>query len=149
MKNFRVLLSIYLLFKVVSLESQKVKMSLIECVEMAVNKNISVKQIELRGLEAAIDKNDAKGNFLPSINAQANHSWNIGLNQDITRGTLENRTTQYTSMGANLSLDLYRGLRNLNNMYRANLALLASQFQLDDMKDDIPVSYTHLRAHET
>ena len=79
MKNFRVLLSIYLLFKVVSLESQKVKMSLIECVEMAVNKNISVKQIELRGLEAAIDKNDAKGNFLPSINAQANHSWNCLL----------------------------------------------------------------------
>ena len=37
-------------------------------------KNISIKQIELRGLEAEIDKNDAKGNFLPSINAQANHS---------------------------------------------------------------------------
>ena len=69
-------------------------------------KNISIKQIELRGLEAEIDKNDAKGNFLPSINAQANHSWNIGLNQDITRGTLENRTTQYTSMGANLSIDV-------------------------------------------
>ena len=112
-------------------------MNLMECVEMAVKKNISVKQIELRGLEAAIDKNDAKGNFLPSINAQANHSWNIGLNQDITRGTLENRTTQYTSMGANLSVDLYRGLRNLNQMYRANLAILASQLQLDDVKDDI------------
>ena len=137
MKNFRVLLSIYFLFTIYSLQSQKVKMNLMECVEMAVKKNISVKQIELRGLEAAIDKNDAKGNFLPSINAQANHSWNIGLNQDITRGTLENRTTQYTSMGANLSVDLYRGLRNLNQMYRANLAILASQLQLDDVKDDI------------
>ena len=86
-------------------------MNLVECIEMATKKNISVKQIELRGLEAEIDKNDAKGNFLPSINAQANHSWNIGLNQDITRGTLENRTTQYTSMGANLSIDLYRGIK--------------------------------------
>ena len=137
MKNIRILLSFYFFFLVVSLKAQKFKMNLMECVEMAVNKNISIKQIELRGLEAVIDKNDAKGNFLPSINAQANHSWNIGLNQDITRGTLENRTTQYTSMGANLSVDLYRGLRNLNQMYRANLAILASQLQLDDMKDDI------------
>ena len=137
MKNIRILLSFYFFFLVVSLQAQKFKMNLKECVEMAVNKNISIKQIELRGLEAVIDKNDAKGNFLPSINAQANHSWNIGLNQDITRGTLENRTTQYTSMGANLSVDLYRGLRNLNQMYRANLAILASQLQLDDMKDDI------------
>ena len=111
-------------------------MNLVECIEMA-TKNISIKQIELRGLEAEIDKNDAKGNFLPSINAQANHSWNIGLNQDITRGTLENRTTQYTSMGANLSIDVYRGLRNLNQMHRANLAILASQLQLEDMRDDI------------
>ena len=116
MKNIRILLSFYFFFLVVSLKAQKFKMNLMECVEMAVNKNISIKQIELRGLEAVIDKNDAKGNFLPSINAQANHSWNIGLNQDITRGTLENRTTQYTSMGANLSVDLYRGLRNLNQM---------------------------------
>ena len=93
-------------------------MNLMECVEMAVKKNISVKQIELRGLEAAIDRNDAKGNFLPSINAQANHSWNIGLNQDITRGTLENRTTQYTSMGANLSVDLYLSLIHISEPTR-------------------------------
>ena len=104
---------------------------------MAVEKNISIKQSELAGIEAEINKKDAKGNFFPSINAQANHSWNIGLNQDITRGTLENKTTQYTSLGASLSVDLYKGLRNLNQMHRANLALLASQYQLDDMKDDV------------
>ena len=137
MKNFRILLSLNFLFLGVCLQAQKVRMNLMECVEMAVEKNISIKQIELRGLEAAIDKNAAKGNFLPTINAQANHSWNIGLNQDITRGTLENRTTQYTSIGASLSIDIYGGLRNLNQMYRANLAILASQLQLDDMKDDV------------
>ena len=59
------------------------------------------------------------------------------LNQDITRGTLENMTTQYTSFGASLNIDLYNGLRNLNQLHRANLSILASEYQLEDMKDDV------------
>ena len=97
---------------------------------MAVKKNISVKQIELRSREAAIDKNDAKGNFLPSINAQANHSWNIGLNQNITTGLFENMTTQFSSGNLSLGVDIYRGKQNFVQLYRANLALLARQYQL-------------------
>jgi hypothetical protein len=56
-----------------------------ECVNYAPENNISVKQTELNLLvliKAAI------GNFLPSLNANASHSWNIGLNQDITTGLL-------------------------------------------------------------
>ena len=112
-------------------------MTLTECVLIALEKNIGVKQSELSLNDAKIDKSDAKGNFLPTLNAQANHSWNIGLNQDITRGTLENMTTQYTSFGASLNIDLYNGLRNLNQLHRANLSILASEYQLEDMKDDV------------
>ena len=112
-------------------------MNLMECIEMAVEKNISVKQSELALNDAEINKDDAKRNFLPTFNAQANHTWNIGLNQDITRGLLENRTTQYSSFGASLNIDLYNGLRNLNQLHRANLAILAGEYQLEDMKDDV------------
>ena len=73
MKNLSTLLLFFCLFHGVYIKAQKVEMNLVECIEMATQKNISIKQIELRGLEAEIDKNDAKGNFLPSINAQANH----------------------------------------------------------------------------
>lgn len=120
-----------------SVEAQTNPMTLTECILMAVEKNISVKQSELSLNDAEINKSDAQGNFLPTLNAQANHSWNIGLNQDITRGTLENMTTQYTSFGASLNLDLYNGLRNLNQLHRSNLAILASEYQLEDMKDDV------------
>ena len=120
-----------------SVEAQTNPMTLTECILMAVEKNISVKQSELSLNDAEINKSDAQGNFLPTLNAQANHSWNIGLNQDITRGTLENMTTQYTSFGASLNIDLYNGLRNLNQLHRSNLAILASEYQLEDMKDDV------------
>jgi outer membrane protein len=112
-------------------------MTLVECISMALEKNITIKQSELSYQDAEINKRDAQGNFFPSVNAQANHSWNIGLNQDITSGLLENQTTQFTSMGASLNVDLYNGLRNINQLHRANLALLASEYQLEDMKDDI------------
>jgi outer membrane protein len=137
MKPILLFFATFIMFLGMSVEAQTNPMTLTECILMAVEKNISVKQSELSLNDAEINKSDAQGNFLPTLNAQANHSWNIGLNQDITRGTLENMTTQYTSFGASLNLDLYNGLRNLNQLHRSNLAILASEYQLEDMKDDV------------
>ncbi|MGE5942740.1 MAG: TolC family protein [Flavobacteriales bacterium] len=116
--------------------SQK-KWTLQECVAYALENNISIKQSGLDLKTAEISKKDAFGNFLPSLSASSSHSWNIGLNQNITTGILENLTTQFTSIGVNSNVDIYAGLRNINQLHRANLAKLASQYQLDKMKDDI------------
>ena len=94
MKPIQLFFTVILLFLGIHLKAQTQPMSLTECVLMAVEKNISVKQSELSLNDAEINKDDAKGNFFPTVNAQANHTWNIGLNQDITRGLLENKTTQ-------------------------------------------------------
>ena len=116
---------------------QSKTMTLQQCVEMALEKNISIKQSILELESAAIDKQDAKGNFLPRFNAQSSHSWNIGLNQNITTGLIENLTTQFSSIGVNMGVNLYNGGVNFNRLYRANLTLLARQYQLEDMTDDI------------
>ena len=137
MRRTLLFINVISLFSGIHVHAQTNPMTLTECVLIAVEKNIGVKQSELSLNDAKIDKSDAKGNFLPTLNAQANHSWNIGLNQDITRGTLENMTTQYTSFGASLNIDLYNGLRNLNQLHRANLSILAGEYQLEDMKDDV------------
>ncbi|MEL0300225.1 MAG: TolC family protein, partial [Flavobacteriaceae bacterium] len=104
---------------------------------MSVEKNISIKQSQLDVQNAEIAKSDAFGNFLPNINASASHSWNMGLNQNITTGILENTTTQFTSMGGSLNVDVFKGFQNVNQLYRANLNLLAQQYRLADMTDDI------------
>ena len=75
--------------------SQSKIWTLEECSELAIEKNISIKQGQLNYEDALIDKNTAKANFLPTINFNANHSWNIGLNQNITTGLFENMTTQF------------------------------------------------------
>ena len=111
-------------------------LSLEECVEMAIEKNISIKQSILEIENAAVDYSNAIGNFLPNFNAQSSHSWNVGLNQNITTGLLENLTTQFSSLGGNIGIDIYKGLQNVNQLHRANLNILAKQYQLDDMIDD-------------
>ena len=108
-----------------------------ECVNRALEKNISIKQSQLDYAGSEIDKQGAIGNFLPNINVGSSHSWNVGLNQNITTGLLENVTTQFSSMNLNLNVNLYSGLQNIKRLHRANLAILASQYQLEDMTENV------------
>ena len=119
------------------LTAQTKAYTLEECVLMALDKNISIKQSELDIENAEIDKADAIGSFLPRVNAQSQHIWNNGLSQNITNGLIENLTTQFSSFGGNIGVTLFNGKQNINQLSRANLNLIARQYQLDDMKDDI------------
>lgn len=112
------------------------KWTLKECVDYALENNIAIKQAQLDRQNSEIDKSDARGAFLPTLNASANHSWNIGLNQNVTTGLLENLTTQNTSTSLTMNVTIFNGLQNVNRLHRANLALLANQYQIDDIKDN-------------
>lgn len=117
--------------------AQEKKWTLQECVDYALKNNISIKQSELDLNATAIDKKTALGNFLPSVNIGASHSWNIGLNQNITTGLLENQTIQYTSASLNSDITIYNGLQNHNRLKKAKSSQLAAQYQLSKMQDDI------------
>ncbi|MFZ0595942.1 MAG: TolC family protein, partial [Flavobacterium sp.] len=118
-------------------ETQPKQWTLEECVRYALDNNITIKLSELDVKNAAIDKKGAFGNYLPSVNGSASHSWNIGLNQDLTTGLLRNQTTQYSSLGLNAGIDIYKGLQNQNNYRRAKLSIISSQYQLLKMQEDI------------
>ncbi|MGB5554737.1 MAG: TolC family protein [Flavobacteriaceae bacterium] len=134
------LTALALVFSIGILSAQNKKWTLQECVDYALEHNISIQQSELDLKDAEVNKLDARGNFLPSINAQASHSWNIGLNQNVTTGILENLTTMFTSGQLSANVPLYNGLQNVNRLRRANLALLANQYRLDDMQDNISLA---------
>ncbi len=137
------LLKIVLLFILMigfSSNAQVKKWTLQECVEYALKNNISIKQSELDAKSANIDKKVAVGNFLPNLNANTSHSWNIGLNQNITTGLLENQTIQFTSANLSSNVDIYNGLQNQNRLRRAKMAQTASLYQLSKMQDDISLN---------
>jgi len=123
-----------------SSNAQEKKWTLEECVTYALDNNISIKQTVLDNETAQIDKRGAIGNFLPSLNASGSHSWNVGLNQDITTGLLQNQTTQFTSAGASIGVDIYKGLQNQNTLRNARLSVIAAQYQLKKMQEDIALN---------
>ncbi|WP_427872186.1 TolC family protein [Flavobacterium sp. MMS24-S5] len=121
-------------------QAQSKQWTLEECVRYALENNITIKQSELDLKNAAIDKKAALGNYLPSVNGNASHSWNIGLNQDVTTGILRNQTTQYSSLGLSAGVDIYKGLQNQNTMRKAKLTIISSQYQLLKMQEDISLN---------
>ncbi|MCF6222997.1 MAG: TolC family protein [Flavobacteriaceae bacterium] len=118
----------------------KKKWTLKECVEYAIENNLTVKQSEYDIALAEIDRKDAVGNFLPSLNFNGNQSWNRGLSVDAATGVLVNETTQTSGIGASSGVTIYSGLQNLNQIRRADLSILASRYQLDKIKDDISIN---------
>ena len=127
---------IFLLFFSFSSFAQE-KLSLKDCIERAIEKNISIKNSSLDLLNSTENKKTAIGNFVPSFNINGNHSWNTGLTQNITTGILENQTTENSSINMSVAVDVFNGLANIRRLHRANLDLLAKKYQLEDMKEDI------------
>lgn len=132
-------LSLFIILVVLGIfaQAQTKKWTLRECVAHALENNISVKQSELDKELAEIDKSDALGNFLPSLNGSASNSWNTGLTQNITTGVLENQTSRNSSYSVTMGVTVFQGLRNHYVLQRAKLAQLAGDYGLSKMKDDI------------
>lgn len=126
-----------LLFFGIGAGAQNKEWTLQECVEYALENNISVKQSELDAALSEIEVSDAVGNLLPRLNASASNSWNTGLTQNVTTGILQTQTTRNFSAGATASMTLFDGLQNVKQLQRAKMSRLASQYSLEKMKDDI------------
>ena len=117
--------------------AQQKKWTLQECVTYAVENNLSIKQFELDLENAHIDKSDAIGLFLPSLNANSSFSSNTGFSINPTNNLPTNSTANNASFGVNATMNLFNGLRDMHRLNRAKLNAIANQYRLDDLKDDI------------
>lgn len=131
------LLSAVFLISGILAHAQNDEWTLQECIVYALENNISIKQSALQIDLAQIQKQDAIGNFLPQVNASASNSWNTGLTQNVTTGILQTQTTRNFSAGITAGMTLFDGLRNVKQLQLAKLAMLASQYSLEQMKDDV------------
>ncbi|SHM80151.1 TolC family protein [Flavobacterium saccharophilum] len=123
-----------------SAQAQTKQWTLEECVRYALDNNITIKLSELDVKNVDIDKKDAFGSYFPTVNGSASHSWNIGRNVNPVTNLASTQTTQYTSLGVNSSVDIYKGLQNQNTYRRAKLSIIASQYQLLKMQEDISLN---------
>lgn len=131
------ILSMLIVIITISAQSQQKKWTLTECVQYALENNISVKQSELDIELADIERLSAVGNFIPSLNASAGVSENTGLSFDPVTNNARTTTFLSANGGVNANYTLFNGLRNVRTLQRSKISKLASQYRLDKMKDDI------------
>ena len=125
------------LFGIGMVMAQKKIWTLEECVNYAVENNLTIQQYELDLELSTIDKSDAIGDFLPNLNGMLNGQSNTGLSFDPTNNQPVN-TTQITSSGSvTSSVNLFNGLRNIHRLNRAKLNAIGSKYRLDDLVNDI------------
>lgn len=121
----------------VLVNAQEKKWTLLECVNYALENNISIQQSELDVDLADINKNQALSNFLPSLSANGSYSINTGANINPATNQFENNTFRSVSGAINSGVNIFSGLANWKTLQRAKINKMASEYRLDKMKDDI------------
>ncbi|MCB0371744.1 MAG: TolC family protein [Muricauda sp.] len=129
-----------LLFAVTVSTAQMRKWTLQECVEYAVEHNLTIEQFELDLENAKIDKSDAEGAFIPSLSANATVSERSGLVVDPNSNSNVAGKIFSFSPGISSNITLFDGMRNVHRLNRAKLNAISNQYRLDNLKDDIKLN---------
>lgn len=117
---------------------QTKKMSLQECVEYALENNLTIEQFELDLESAELGELEGLGQFLPRLNGSmgVNESKGFGIDP---RTNTANPSLVVLQGNLNLSVGytLFDGLRNLRRAQRAEMNTISNQYRLANLKDDI------------
>ena len=115
------------------------KWTLEECVDHALNNNITVKQGENILLSNEQDIEAAKGNFLPSLSANASQNMSVG-NVELFAGQFVDRTFHSTNLSLNVNQNVFGGFRNRNIFKQSKLTQETNEIDLNRIRDDIALN---------
>ncbi|MDD3721886.1 MAG: TolC family protein [Lutibacter sp.] len=137
------IVSILAFFLLINANAQNKKWTLQECVNYALEHNISIKQQELSKDLAAEDITVAKGNFYPSLNSSVSQNWNFGSYIDNYGGRVST-DSRSNSFALSSNVTLYNGNRNKNNLLQVQKSLEAAGFDLEENKNGIMLNVVNL-----
>lgn len=134
MKKLIILGSVILSFAFAKAQ-QNNNWTLQECIQHAIDNNISIKNGELDREVAKVEKRDALGNFLPSLNANARRTVSQGFQFNPVTG-FENDKRTNLSGNINSGLTIFDGLRSFRQYKRADLSAEAADYRLQNLIDN-------------
>ena len=119
--------------------AQHKEWTLRECVNHALEHNITVKQSTLNVEQKEIDLNTAQGRRLPGVNASGSESLSFGrgLTAD---NTYTNSNTSSTSFSLGMDVPVFQGMQINNGVKMGRLDLQAAMADLAKAKDDVRIA---------
>ena len=120
-------------------QAQERVWTLPQCIDHALENNLSVKQSGLNVEQKEIDLNSAENDRLPSLSGSAgqNFSFDRGLTAD---NTYANTNTTNTSFSVGAQVPVFNGFQIKHNIELSKLNLAAATADLEKAKDDIRVA---------
>jgi outer membrane protein len=140
MKKFLLFMSVFLLLAAPAGFSQAKEWQLEECIKYAIDNNIQIKQQVLQTRYQENTLAQSKLNLLPTLNGQASHNYSFGRVLDETSYEFKNQNSQSNSFYAGGSTNLFNGLQNYNTIRKNKNQLLASELDLQNIKDNISLN---------
>lgn len=121
--------------------------SLRQCIDYAIEHNISIRQTANTAEQSAVNVNTAKWARLPNLNASGSQSWNWGRTQtaikDENTGDYStvyvNAASHGTNMSVSTNVPLFTGLEIPHQYALAKLNLKAAIADLEKAKEDISI----------
>ncbi len=141
MKKIALTVFICLLCSGSILFSQEKKWSLEECINYAIENNIEIRQ---QGILTEYQQNTldlSKLNLLPTLNGTATHNYSFGRALDqTTYQYTDQQSVQSNNFYIGGNLNLFSGLQNYNTIKRNKYNLLASEEDLNNIRDNIALN---------
>ncbi len=138
----RKLLTLTVLLVPMALQAQDLSRpwTLQECLDWALEHNLTVKQGENTVAQQEIRLNTAKNAYFPTVSGSSNESVNFGrgLTSDNTYTT--GATTTNTSFSIGAGMNLFDGMARPNNIKLSQLNLDAAVADLERARDDIRIA---------
>ena len=149
-------LPLYFLFPLVlvqPLQAQEGGWTLEECLEQALQNNISIMQRKLNNelLDVGLEQNRASR--FPALSASAGHGYSFGRSIDPYTNEYIEQNIGSNSVSFNSSLNLFNGFQTTNSIRQQEIDREAGQLDLEQLRKDISISLAEaylqvLYAHE-
>jgi outer membrane protein len=136
-----VLFSILILFPDFSAAQNRTgPWTLEQCIDYALKNNIQIRQTELTRQTNEVYLKQYHANVLPTLNANASHSYNYGQIYDYYTSTFANELVATENFSLNASLTVFGGFQKINTIHQGEYDLLSSREDLNKMKNDISLN---------
>ncbi|MEP6749926.1 MAG: TolC family protein [Bacteroidota bacterium] len=108
-----------------------------QSVELAIANNATVKTAEFQTDYAAINLNQAKGNFIPQLNGNINHNLNQGRSINTASNTYINQGFTSAQYQLTSNVTVFNGLALMNSLKRFKYAYEATKLDWQQSKDAV------------
>lgn len=132
-------LVIFLVGGAIAVQGQTKKWTLKECVEMALENNIAIKQSINTLMTNEQDIKAANGEFLPSFGVNISQSANFG-SAELFSGNFVDRRFYSTNGSLSLNQTIFNGFRTLNSYKQTQLNFERNEIELKRLQDDVSLN---------